>query len=105
MRVIKMRNVIAASILAACTLGAPALTQARVDVDVVIAPPAPIVETVPVERRGYVWAPGYWRWNGHRHVWARGYYMRAHPGRHWVAHRWEQRGDRWYFHDGHWERD
>ena len=103
MRVIKMRNLVAASILAATTSGVPALTQAR-EVYVAIAPPATIVETVPAERRGHAWAPGYWRWNGHKHVWARGNYVRAQPGRHWVAHNWEQRGDRWYFHNGRWER-
>ncbi len=51
---------------------------------------------------GYTWAPGYWRWNGHRHVWHSGYYVQLYPGRHWVAHRWEHRGGRWYSHEGHW---
>ena len=28
------------------------------------APPAPRVEHEPPHRDGYVWAPGYWDWNG-----------------------------------------
>ena len=32
-------------------------------------PPAPVYEVVPAPRAGYVWAPGYYRWDGDRHVW------------------------------------
>jgi hypothetical protein len=30
-------------------------------------------ERVEVER----WQPGYWRWNGHEHVWVEGHYVAA----------------------------
>jgi hypothetical protein len=37
----------------------------RVGVVVGVAPPAPVVETVPAPPGpGYVWQPGYWSWNG-----------------------------------------
>jgi hypothetical protein len=104
MRVVKIQNAIAASILAVGTFMVPVLSQAR-EVTVVVAPPAPIVETVPGPRAGYVWAPGYYRWSGNRHVWVRGYWVRERPHHHWVAHNWEQRGDRWAFRAGHWDRD
>lgn len=102
-----MRHPIAATLLVA--LGA--LTQApaaRADVRVGIriAPPPPpahvIVESGP--RVGYVWAPGYWRWNGRRHVWVEGHYVRARRGYVWVADAWDHRGDRWYYQRGHWVR-
>jgi hypothetical protein len=41
---------------------APYTVQAAVIVGV--APPAARVEVVPAPRVNYVWAPGYWRWNG-----------------------------------------
>lgn len=99
----RIQNLIAAAVLAAGIL-APAVTEARAAVYVNLAPPAPIVEAVPAPRVGYVWAPGYYSWNGHRHVWRHGYWVRERAGRHWVAHRWERRGNGWYFHDGYWAR-
>ena len=100
-----MRRLVVASMLVAGTSALAPVASARVDVGVVIAPPEPRVEVVPAPRPGYVWAPGYYQWNGHRHNWHNGYWVRAQPGRHWVAHNWEQRGDHWYFHGGHWDRD
>lgn len=98
-----LRKLTLASILVAGSVACLPLAQARVDVEVVIAPPAPIVEAVPAPRVGYAWAPGYWHWNGHRHVWHSGYWMRNQPGQHWVAHNWEHRGDHWYLREGHWD--
>jgi hypothetical protein len=94
------RKIIAVSLLVASVAGAAPITLAAVSV--VIAPPAPIVEVVPAPRSGYAWAPGYWQWNGHKHVWRGGYWMRARPGYHWDAHAWEHRGNRYYYHEGHW---
>ena len=48
------------------------MASARVYIDVDIAPPPVRVEVVPVARVGYVWAPGYWYWSGHQHVWVGG---------------------------------
>jgi len=100
------RNVIAASVLAMVAASASSIAGARtnVDVNIGIGPPPLIVETVPPPRAGYIWAPGYWNWNGHRHDWHRGYWVRERPGYTWMPHRWEQRGDRWYFNGGYWQR-
>jgi WXXGXW repeat (2 copies) len=77
---------------------------APAQVTVQIAPPRP-----PVERRmaapgpGYVWTPGYQRWDGRAYVWVPGTWVRPprrHP--HWVAPRWVHRHGRWMFVEGHW---
>ena len=43
------------------------------------SPPPPLVEVRPEAPRLYraEWAPGHWRWNGHRYVWNRGHYRRV----------------------------
>jgi hypothetical protein len=72
-------------------------------VDVAIAPPPPAVVEVPAPRVGFVWAPGYWGWNGHQHVWREGRWLHERSGQHWQADHWEQRGNRWHYSRGHWE--
>lgn len=66
----------------------PIGAQAAVNVDIRIARPAPRIEVVPAPRRGYVWAPGYWRWRGHQHVWVAGHWIRERHGYHWVPGYW-----------------
>jgi len=90
--------------LTAGTLAAPAISQARTDFSITIGPPPPIVEPVPSPRHGYVWAPGYWDWNGHKHVWHKGAWKQQRRGYAWVPDRWDHRGDRWYREQGHWRR-
>jgi hypothetical protein len=52
---------------------------------------------------GYVWVNGYWGWRGTQHVWIAGSYMRPpHARAVWVAPRWENRGGRYYLHEGRW---
>src|SRR5437899_653525 len=67
----------------ACLLAAAA-TSARVTVRV--APPAVLVESpVPPPGPGYVWTPGYYRWDGRAYVWVPGMWVVA-P---WPEARWE----------------
>lgn len=66
-------------------------------------PPAPVVEYVPVAVPGRVWAPGFWAWNGHRHVWNSGSWERERAGYRHVAGHWEPRGGRWHFEPSRWE--
>ena len=84
--------------------GRTTVVRDRGGVDVVVRPPAPKVVVVPSARAGYVWAPGYWRWNGRDHIWVDGTWMRERQGERWVPAHWEERGDRWHFEEGHWER-
>jgi hypothetical protein len=71
------------------------------------APPPPRVEVIPVipgermEREH--WQPGFWRWDGHEHVWVEGRYVeRPRRGAVWVPARWEQRPRGWVLVEGHW---
>jgi len=102
--IMNIRKLLVTSLLAAGTVVAPHVAMSRVNVDVAIGPPAPRYEVVPAPRHGYIWAPGYWAWDGHRPVWHSGRWIRERHGHHWVADRWERRGDHWYFHGGHWDR-
>ena len=92
-------------IASASIFSVASVSQARVDVSVMIGvpPPVAVVETVPPPRAGYVYAPGYWGWDGHRHVWIRGRTIVERPGYTWVADRWEPDGGRYRFVPGYWE--
>jgi len=79
-------------------------SEAAVVVDVAVAPPEPRVVVVPAPRAGYVWAPGYWRWNGARYVWADGRWVHERRGYRWVPEQWVAAGPHWHFVPGHWER-
>jgi hypothetical protein len=73
--------------------------------EIQVAPPPVRVVTVPAARRGYVWAPGYWQWNGRQHVWVDGGWIRERRGERWVPAHWEQgRAGYWHFEPGHWKR-
>ncbi|UJB16245.1 hypothetical protein [Xanthomonas translucens] len=88
------------SALAGGLLAAPAQARPVLELSVQSAPP-PRFERV-VVRPGYVWTPGYWHWNGHRHAWVGGRYVVERPGYVYVDPRWEHRGPGYRFHDGYW---
>jgi hypothetical protein len=71
-------------------------------VDIEVAPPAPRVVAVPPPRAGFVWAPGYYRWDGHQHVWVDGRWLRERHGMHWVPEHWDERHGHYHFEPGHW---
>ena len=85
---------------------AAAAAQVFVGVSVHTAPPPPRYARVPPPRPGYLWAPGYWRWNPstHAHVWGGGYWVRARPGYRYVPERWVNHGPDWRLERGHWVR-
>jgi hypothetical protein len=101
-----------AMVCASIVLGAislPAGAQQIVgSLEVDIAPPAPRVEVVPAPREGYVWTPGYWRWEAPRreYVWVEGRFQEERRGFRWIADRWLHReSERHYrYEPGHWER-
>jgi outer membrane lipoprotein SlyB len=68
------------------------------------APPAPLAETVVVERPGpdYAWVGGEWVWNG-RWFWRTGYWA-YHPGGIWVEGGWHRGPRGWYHEPGRWRR-
>jgi hypothetical protein len=96
---------IIAALLAATLPGCvvvPARPHAFVEVG--IRPPPPVVVVAPAPRPGYVWAPGYWRWEGERHVWVDGRWIAERRGYHWAPDRWTEHNGRWRYEEGHWER-
>jgi hypothetical protein len=78
---------------------------AGVGIDIQVAPPtAPLVVEAPPPRAGFVWAPGFWRWEGHRHVWVGGHWLRERRGYRWAPDRWTEHGGHYHYDRGHWER-
>ncbi|MDU8428995.1 YXWGXW repeat-containing protein [Pseudomonas syringae pv. actinidifoliorum] len=74
-------------------------------VEEVIAPQAPperVIEVEPAARPGYVWARGYWHWNGERYVPVHGHWEAERPGYRYVHPHWESAGDGWHWHAGVW---
>lgn len=81
-----------------------AVGAAHAQVVVRVGPPAPIVEVVPpAPHPGWVWHPGYHRWDGARYVWVPGEYANPpHPGAIWVAGGWENRHGGYVWREGRW---
>ena len=93
------------SLLIAAGIALPGAAPAdpRVSVGIHIGPPPPPVVVAPVPPPGYLWAPGYWAWDGYRYVWVDGRQVVARPGYVWVPDRWERRGHYWHHRHGHWQ--
>ena len=93
------RGLIGAALAAMLSVGAYAA-----EVFVEIAPPHPRHERrVARPGAGYVWTPGYHRWDGHRYEWVGGAWLRPpHPRAHWEPAHWVRRGHGWVFVEGHW---
>jgi len=94
-------------ILCSCVLlGSAAMPTISFADDIIITtPPPPLkTETPPAARSGYIWAPGYWKWEGGEHVWVEGHWIETRPNEHWVPDSWEQQDStHWHFIPGHWE--
>jgi len=64
-------------------------------------PPPMFVENI-VARPGFIWARGYWRWDGRHYVAERGHWEPIRPGHHYAHPHWEQRSDGWHWRAGVW---
>lgn len=70
---------------------------------VTVPPPAPRIEPI-VQRPGFVYSTGYWRWNGARFDWVPGNYVRKQPDQRWVQPHWSRAPNgMWRFEPGHWQ--
>ena len=100
-----VRTVTGAVLVAGLLAAAPACAAPRGRVYVRVGPPAPIVEArLVAPGPGYLWVPGYYRWDGGAYVWVSGRYELP-PRRHaaWVPAHWVREGRRgWFFVEGHW---
>jgi len=53
---------------------------------------------------GNIWINGYWGYEGGRHVWHTGRWEKPpRANAHYVAPRWEKKGNQYAFHEGHWK--
>jgi hypothetical protein len=98
-----VRKALVGTLLVLSASSMAGFAQARGYVEVDVAPPPDRVEHVPPPRTGYVWAPGYWRWDHGHHVWVRGHWIHERHGHHWVHDQWHHDGDRWRYEAGHWD--
>jgi hypothetical protein len=83
----------------------PSVSMAQVDVNVFInsAPPAPRFESVPQARRGQLWAPGYWNWDGRRHDWSSGHWEDVREGQSYRPAEWRRDNGGWRLNRGGWQ--
>ena len=102
----KFGKLAAVAVFTAASAGFSApVFSAPVNVDILIAPPAPRHEVVPVDRPGHTWAPGYWDYRHNQYRWVSGHWERERPGYYYHGTSWVQHGDKWYIQQGGWRRN
>ncbi|SQG00151.1 lipoprotein [Paucimonas lemoignei] len=65
-------------------------------------PPERVIEVEPAPRPGYIWARGYWHWDGGRYVPVHGHWETERPGYRYEHPHWERGADGWHWHAGVW---
>ena len=91
-------------VTAVCGLFLAASMAAGAQVVIRIGPPqhAPDV-IVASPHEGWVYQPGYHRYDGEHYVWVGGTWVEPpHPHAQWVAGHWSHRGEGYVWVDGHW---
>lgn len=101
-----VKRVLVSVLFAAGMIGAVAtpLPSLAVEVYVNIAPPVLRYESVPEQRAGYIWAPGYWNYQNNNHVWVTGTSVQEREGYVYQPHRWVEHKGRWNQEQGRWNR-
>jgi len=101
-----MKSPLKSLLLAAVLAGAAAVPAvAQVTINIGVAPPPAQYEAVPALGPNQTWAPGYWAWNGDRHVWVRGRAIGKRDGYRWAPDNWVQSGNGYTRQPGYWVRD
>lgn len=93
----------AAILISTSILPLQAAAQVSINVNIGSEPPPPRYERVPSPRSGYIWAPGYWNWDGHTHAWSDGHWERARPGYIYERSEWRQDNEQWHLKKGGWK--
>ena len=65
-------------------------------------PPERVIEVEPAPRPGYIWARGYWHWDGGRYVPVHGHWETERPGYRYEHPHCERGADGWHWHAGVW---
>ena len=95
-----------AAALAGCVIAPVApgkLHRPRAAGGVTLAPPAPMVETVPpAPDADAYWIPGHWQWTGNDYLWRDGHWERARANMVYQRASWDWDGAAWVFHPGRW---
>jgi WXXGXW repeat (2 copies) len=99
-----MRNLFRGIALSLLLATLPLVANAGVFLSVSIGPPAlPVYVPPPVPGPGYLWAPGYWAWNGAEYYWVPGTWVLAPaPGLLWTPGYWGWAGGVYAWHPGYW---
>jgi hypothetical protein len=93
------------ALLAVGAVALPASAAINVDINIGVPPPHVRYEAVPQARSGYIWAPGFWVWDGGHHQWHDGRWVAQRSGYRYTPERWEQRGDRYHYRAARWDQD
>ena len=88
---------------AAAWMPLPSMAETSFSLVINSAPPPPRFENAPAPRRGYVWAPGYWNWDGGRHVWLAGHWEAARDGYQYQSGEWIRDGGGYRLRAGGWQ--
>jgi hypothetical protein len=88
---------------AAAWMPLPSMAETSFSLVINSAPPPPRFESAPAPRRGYVWAPGYWNWDGGRHVWLAGHWETVRDGYQYQSGEWIREGGGYRLRAGGWQ--
>jgi len=94
-----VRSSIVLVVLAGATVSTPAVLSAAPRVYVRVGPPPPVIERIVVApRRGQVWTPGFYRWDGRAYLWVSGrYVIPPRPRAVWVPGHWVRERRGWFW--------
>ncbi|MBV6750136.1 YXWGXW repeat-containing protein [Pseudomonas chlororaphis] len=65
-------------------------------------PPQEVIEVEPAYRPGFIWARGYWHWDGRRYVAMHGHWEPVRQGYRYEHPHWERHNDGWHLRAGAW---
>ncbi len=91
--------------ICASLLAVSVAAGAQIVVHIGPPPPRPVERIPPPPHRGWVWQPGFHRWDGARYVWVPGTYAAPpYENARWVPGHWAHRGGGYVWVEGHWRR-
>jgi hypothetical protein len=94
---------LALGIAGTATIAAAASSSGEIEIQV--APPPDRVEVIPAPREGFIYERGHYDWDNNRYVWREGRFIHKREGHVYTPYALEHRGERWYYHRGHWDDD